>query len=178
MLPSISKTINNNILYQIYQYFQENSLLSNNQYGFRKGHSTELASLALVESIIKDLDNNLLPISIFLDLSKAFDTIDHNILVSKLSYYGFNNKSTDLIKNYLHARTQYVSYDNTSSKFQKLSTGVPQGSVLGPLLFLIYINDISNASSLFRVLSYADDTTLTSSFNLSNVADNLVNINH
>ena len=86
LLQSISKTINNNILYQIYQYFQENSLHSDNQYGFRTDHSTELTSVALVESKIKDLDNNLLPISKFLNLSIAFDTIDHNILVSKLSY--------------------------------------------------------------------------------------------
>ena len=121
---------------------------------------------SLLTSITQDLDKGKIRISIFLDLSKAFDTLDHVILLQKLNYYGIKSVELKLFKDYLQNRTQYVSYDKTNSDMYRISTGVPQGSILGPLLFIIYINDLCNASKLFRMIIYADDTTLYSTLDV------------
>lgn len=97
-----------------------------------------------------------------MDLSKAFDTLDHNILLSKLQYYGINDTALQLFQSYLTKRSQYVELDTVKSALQTITTGVPQGSILGPLLFLIYVNDIVSASNMFTPIMYADDTTLVS----------------
>ena len=102
------------------------------------------------------------PFAIFLDLSKAFDTIDHDILLTKLYYYGIRNQVLCLFKNYLSSRSQYISMGEIKSSLRNINTGVPQGSILGPLLFLIYINDIHTVSNKFDYILYADDTTLVS----------------
>ena len=133
-----------------------------NQYGFRSNHSTELTCLEIVDRIIQHIDNKKTPINIYLDLSKAFDTINHPILINKLNFYGINGKALDVFESYLRNRAQFVEFDNFKSDTLDISTGVPQGSVLGPLLFLIYVNDISKASKIFDFISYADDTTLSS----------------
>ena len=101
-----------------------------------------------------------MPIGIFLDLSKAFDTIDHAILLSKLEHYGVDGIPLQLVKNYLTNRKQYVKLNEVNSNLLPINTGVPQGSILGPLLFIIYINDFARASSIFDFICYADDTTL------------------
>ena len=111
------------------------------------------------------MDSGDVPISIFLDLSKAFDTLDHDILLDKLSYYGVKETALSLFKSYLSNRKQYVEYLNTTSNFTDIKTGVPQGSILGPLLFIIYINDFPSASTIFSLIMYADDTTLCSTLN-------------
>ena len=116
--------INNYIL-----YFENSNLFFKGQYGFRKSHSTEMASLELVDRILYFMDNGDTPIGIFFDLSKAFDTLNHNILLHKLKHYGSSKNSTGLIKNYLENRTQYVNFDNVNSDHQQISTGVPQGSI-------------------------------------------------
>ena len=113
-----------------------------------------------------ELDKGKIPIFIFLDLSKAFDTLDHVILLQKLNYHGIRPVELNLFKDYLQNRTQYVSYDNTNSDMYRISTGVPQGSILGPLLFIIYINHLCNASKLFKMIIYADDTTLYSTLDV------------
>ncbi len=106
------------------------------------------------------MDNDKIPFSIFLDLSKAFDTLDHTILLEKLKYYGVDGAALRLFKSYLKDRKQYVDIDGTFSEMKPIITGVPQGSILGPLLFIIYINDILFASNLFKFIIYADGTTL------------------
>ena len=111
------------------------------QYGFRKEHSTEFAALELIDRILTRMDNKEIPINIYLDLSKAFDTLDHSILIDKLEFYGVKGVTLDLLKNYLTNRKQYVEFEDAQSDMLNISTGVPQGSILGPLLFIIYTND-------------------------------------
>ena len=160
LLPTISKVIEKIIFTQLSTYFNENKLIFDNQYGFRPKHSTEYAALELVDRIITHMDNKEVPINIFLDLSKAFDTIDHTILLAKLRYYGIHDTALLLLKCYLNNRKQYVEFEDTKSDILPITVGVPQGSILGPLLFIIYINDFSQASSIFNFIMYADDTTL------------------
>ena len=136
------------------------------QYGFRPKYSTENAALELIDRITTQLDKDEIPINIYLDLSKAFDTIDHIILIDKLKYYGVHGTNLNLFSSYLENRKQYTEIDNINSNMLSITTGVPQGSILGPLLFIIYINDFAQASKVFNFLIYADDTTLSSTLNV------------
>ena len=146
----------------MYQYVTDNNLIFTSQYGFRKLHSTELASLELVDRVFQHLDKGKLPLSIFLDLSKAFDTLDHYILLNKLEFYGLSSTPLKWFESYLHGRKQYVDFDGIHSNTAYKGTGVLQGSIIGPLLFIIYMNDIHMASQNFNVILYADDTNLIS----------------
>ena len=122
------------------------------------------------------------PITVYLDLSKAFDTLDHSILINKLKYYGIQGCALDLIKKYLSNRQQCVEINNIKSSFMNLSTGVPQGSILGPLLFIIYINDFPKASNIFKPVIYANDATLIANLsdfkhhNYHTLNNNMINI--
>ena len=167
ILPSVSKVFEKLLLKQLYKYFTENSLLFSHQYGFRKGHSTEHAVLELVDRIVNNMDKGANPFSIFIDLTKAFDCLDHQILLDKLKYYGLNESAISLIKNYLTNRKQYISYNSSQSQsdFAAINIGVPQGSILGPFLFLVYMNDFNYSSNTFQMINYADDTTLLSTIN-------------
>ena len=132
------------------------------QYGFRKEHYTEFAALELIDRILTRMDNKETPVNIYLDLSKAFDTLDHSILIDKLEFYGVKGVALDLLKNYLTNRKHYVEFENAQSDTLNISTGVPQGSILSPLLLIIYINDFAQSSPKFSFIMYADDTTLSS----------------
>ena len=165
ILPSVSKVFEKLMHCQISKYFNDSQLHFPGQYGFRSFHSTELAVLEIVERVITQMDKKMIPINIYLDLSKAFDTLDHEILLYKLKYYGFQNNSLNLMKSYLSNRTQYVELNDTSSDLMHIKVGVPQGSILGPLLFIIYMNDLVNATDCFYPVVYADDTTLTATLN-------------
>ena len=162
-MPTISKIFERVMYTQLYYYFNVNNLLSEQQYGFRSQHSTELASVKLVDFILKEMDNIRdikIPASIFLDLSKSFDTLNFDILLRKLQHYGIDGNSLNLIKSYLTNRFQYVQFENSDSSLLEVKTGIPQGSILSPLFFSILINDLVNCSTKFQFLMYADDTTI------------------
>ena len=151
------------------------NLLHDKQFGFRKNHSTSHALNYSVHHINKSLQKGEHVLGIFIDLSKAFDTIDHKILISKLESYGVRGRANSLIKSYLSDRTQYVSTLNETSEHMKIEYGVPQGSCLGPLLFLIYINDLCNTSKNCVFVLFADDTNIFVSAKHKAEAYNLAN---
>ena len=163
-MPSISKIFEKIILKQITTYLDSTNLIHKHQYGFRKKHSTEYAALHIVTylHVNYELDRNRTPTNVYLDLSKAFDTLSHNILLRKLKHYGVCDSALNLMKKYLEDRKQCVQFYECISEMKAIHKWVPQGSILGPLLFLIYmyINDIPNSSNVFNFLMYADDTTV------------------
>ena len=145
---------------RLYSFFQSQNTLYENQYGFRRGHSTSHAlnfSVNYVESCLKKKQHVL---GIFIDLSKAFDTVPHQELLSKLENYGIRGNANKLIASYLSNRFQYVSVLGEDSEKLPVLYGVPQGSCLGPLLFIIYINDISRSTELGKFVLFADDTNI------------------
>ena len=119
-----------------------------------------MAIVQLFNKINNAVEKNETTIGVYLDLSKAFDTIDHDILLHELDYYGFRGIVLDWFRDYLSNRTQYVSYNDNTSDLKTILCGVPQGSILGPLLFIFYINDITNSSTLLDFLLFADDNTI------------------
>ena len=141
---------------QLYTYLKFNDLIYESQCGFRKHHSTELAALEFTDRIKKEMDAKKIPLSIFLDLSKAFDTLDHTVLLWKLQYFGIPNTALNWFKSHLSKCTQYVDCGGILSLIRVIDTGVPQGSILGPLLFIIYMNDIHTVSDNLNFISYAD----------------------
>ena len=127
LLPSISKIFEKVILLQLTEHLDKNNILHQNQYGFRKNHSTELSSLYLVDYIYYTMDANEIPLNVYIDLSKAFDSLNHKILPSKLKFYVVTSLSLDLLYSYLSNRKQCMLYNNTFSDFIDIKQGVPQG---------------------------------------------------
>lgn len=157
LIPVFSKIFEVLLKNQLYSYFEENNLFMDEQFGFRKGKSTTGAILRLCDFIVEGFEEEQIVASTFCDLSKAFDCVSHDILTEKLKYYGLNNTSTKLISEYLLDRRQITEIEGRRSEERVMNHGVVQGSILGPLLFLIYINDLSSALSECHVVVYADD---------------------
>ena len=153
------------------KFLTEQKILYLKQFGFRKNFSTAHAITNLIDSIENAYDKNKFACGVFIDLKKAFDTVDHEILLKKLWHYGIRGIANDWFKSYLTNRMQYVSIDGISSDLLKVNIGVPQGSVLGPLLFLLYINDLHNSVRFSSPFHFADDT------GLLNVQDSIRAIN-
>jgi len=176
ILPSFSKIMEKILHKRLYQFINSNNMLYASQYGFRSKHSTGHAISEFYTKTLLNFENKLQTLSTFLDLSKAFDTIDHKILLSKLLNYGIRGKALDWFESYLNNRFQYVNYKNTESNKQKIEYGVPQGSVLGPLLFILYINDLPTVLKHSKAIIFADDTTIYTSSNDKNVLYENMNI--
>ena len=160
ILPTISKIYERHIASQLQDYFSTTKIIHKTQSGFRKQHSCQTSLTRLIDTWIKDIDNGNLVGTVFLDLKKAFDLVDHKILLYKLKLYHFSPKSISLFTSYLSKRKQQVKVGNVKSEFMEIKSGVPQGSILGPLLFLIYINNIAYLCPDLNIDLYADDSTL------------------
>ena len=156
-LLSIFNRIFEKLMYQrLKTFLDKNDTLTQSQYGFREKHSPQHAVIDIVDIIQNNMDQKLFTCGIILDLKKAFDTVNHSILLKKLNHYGIRGIVNDWFSSYLHGRSQVTEIDSNSSTISKISCGVPQG----PLLFLIYINDFHNSSVKFSFYLFPDDTNL------------------
>lgn len=160
ILPIFSKVFEKLILKRLTSFTERYNILTPAQYGFRKNKSTELALLEQKEFILQNFENKNMVLGIFLDFTKAFDLINHDILLLKLQHYGIRGTALSLISSYLQHRSQYVEISGRQSAVKRIAAGVPQGSVLGPFLFVLYINEIAHIDDTATCIIYADDTSL------------------
>ena len=176
LLPIFSKVFEKVIYARMYKFLADNNLIYSKQFGFRSNHSTNDALVSLTEGIKSFLDNGFWVAGIFLDLRKAFDTVNHQILLQKLTSYGFRGISSKLLQSFLSNRKQFVSIKGFDSELLDVKCGVPQGSTLGPLLFLLYINDLRFCLQNSNVSHFADDTCLTHANKDINLLERSLNI--
>ena len=160
LLPVLSKILEKIVHKRVYSFLVKYDILYQSQYGFRDKRSTTDAVTEFCSDTLLDFDKRNYTLSVFLDLSKAFDTVDHGIMLRKLEHYGIRGCALDWFRSYLTDRKQYVHYKNCNSVMQNIECGVPQGSVLGPLLFIIYTNDLPNCLGKTKSILFADDTTV------------------
>ena len=160
ILPIFSKILEKAAHSQLSQFLEENNLLTECQFGYRQNRSTKLASTLLFDNIRSLIDNGKLVGAIYIDLTKAFDTIGHGVLLSKLQEYGIKGTALEWITNYLFNREESVYANGQFSSKQNMLSGVPQGSILGPLLFVIFYNDFPEYLKHCSCVMYADDTII------------------
>ena len=160
-LSPFSKIFEKVIHNRMIAFIEKNNILSETQFGFRKGLSTEAALTQFIDEIHKGLNDRQYTAAVFMDLSKAFDVLDHEILKLKLEHYGFRGIILDFLLSFIKERKYFVSVNGFKSIIKSVTNGVPQGSTLGPLLFLLYVNDMKYSSNLLRFTQFADDTTTT-----------------
>ena len=160
LLPIFSKIFEKVMYKRLHRFLEIHKVLYSLQFGFQENHSIDHALVSLTEAVRSTLDNKRLGCGIFIDLQKAFDTVNHRILLSKLEHYGIRGCALEWFRSYLSDRKQYVSVNGSNSNLLSITCGVPQGSVLGPLLFLIYINDLPNVSKKLTFYLFADDTNI------------------
>ena len=160
LLPQFSKILEKLFCARLVAFVEKNKILFESQYGFRHNHSTGLALAELVEYVTEAMDKKDSTIGVFIDLKKAFDTVDHSILIKKLDHYGIRGLASTWIQNYLYNRKQYVAVSGLNSHMLPIACGVPQGSILGPILFILYINDMSRVSDQLKFIIFADDTNI------------------
>ena len=144
---------------RLYNFLEKLNCLYKKQFGFRNSHSTNHALISMTEKVKESLDNNEYSCGVFVDFQKAFDTVNHNILL-KLHHYGIRGITNDWFKRYLNNRTQQTKVNDSISEKVEITYGVPQGSILGPLLFLVYINDLHNAVIHSLIHHFADGTNI------------------
>lgn len=164
ILPAMSKLLERSASVQIRTHLEKFSILPAQQSGFRPDHSCTTALLGVVDDIVSACDDNKLTLLILLDYSKAFDRINHRLLLAMLHYFGFQENSLKLMECYLTGRTQCVKYNNKCSDYKSIECGVPQGSILGPLLFIIYTSEFYKSLAHCKSHFYADDTQIYYSF--------------
>ncbi|MEO2220738.1 MAG: reverse transcriptase family protein, partial [Nitrosopumilus sp.] len=160
LLSIFDKIIEKLMHKRLYHYLEEHNILYQNQFGFRSNNSTVYALAQITEMIKESIDSGKYGCGIFIDLKKAFDTVNHDILLLKLEHYGIREELLEWFKSYLSGRRQFVSFNGQSSQLMDINYGVPQGSVLGPLLFLMYVNDLPNVSNILNFYLFADDTNI------------------
>ena len=160
VLPALSQIFERVLKSRLIQFFGQHEVIKPSQYGFRAGHSTAMAILDMVEKIRAAWRDKNCALGVFVDLKKAFDTVDHDILLKKLEHYGVRGQSLKILDSYLRNRSQYVCYGGYESERGLVECGVPQGSVLGPLFFLIYVNDMVSACKELELVLFADDTNI------------------
>jgi hypothetical protein len=156
----LSKLLERSVHSQLLEYLESNFLLNTSQFGYRARRSTKAAATLLTDDIRRSVDKGLLVGAVFIDLTKAFDSISHSILLNKLPAYGIVGNELLWMTDYLFERTQIVELQGVNSKETSLFTGVPQGSILGPLLFILFLNDLDEALQHSKILKYADDTVI------------------
>ena len=173
--PSTAKLIEKLVKKRLVSFLDKHNILTKHQFGYRSQHSTTHAILNICDNILSNFDEKKHTVSIFLDLSKGFDCVNHKILLKKLHHYGVRGVALDFFKSYLHDRKQFTIVNGVSSDWLTVLCGVPQGSVLGPLLFLLYTNDLANSTN-FSINLFADDTCLSMSCKNLHVLNRQCNI--